>query len=103
MNFVERDSKFYIENHTKILTKFQLPANSSIFLNDKNFVKTGDLIAELPVKNQQTIDARRNIYSATSGEIFMLKKSNQACILEGNLFNKLCCGILYKLPSNIHA
>ena len=42
MNFVERDSKFYIENHTKILTKFQLPANSSIFLNDKNFEKQLD-------------------------------------------------------------
>ena len=99
MNFVERDSKFYIENHTKVLTKFQLPTNSSIFLNDKDFVKTGDLIAELPVKNQQTIDSRRNIYSTTSGEIFMLKKSNQAWILEGGLYNIPQQSLLNKLKT----
>ena len=45
--------------------------------------KTGDLIAELPVKNQQIVTQEENIYSTTSGEIFMLKKSNQAWILEG--------------------
>nr|WLD05945.1 RNA polymerase b''-subunit [Meringosphaera mediterranea] len=87
VHFLERDAEFYIENSREILIRFQIPAKSSIFVENGSFIKVNDLIADLPIKNQQTVDSRRNLYATASGEISILGDSKQAWILEGDVYN----------------
>ena len=73
------------------MVEIKLPADSSLFIKDKSFVKAGGLLAELPLKNQQTTQARKNISASHSGEIILQKNLNIAWVLEGEL---------YDIPSN---
>ena len=62
-------------------------------------MKAGDLLAELPVKNQQTTQARKNITANHSGEVLIEKDSNIAWILEGALYdipNNSCINLFEK-------
>ena len=87
INMVERETSFTIIDYQKNITETKLPADSSIFIKDKSFVKEGDLLAELPLKNQQTTQARKNINAPHSGEVILQKNSNTAWILEGELYD----------------
>ena len=91
IDLLERETSFTILDYQKKMVEIKLPADSSLFIKDKSFVKAGDLLAELPLKNQQTTQARKNISASHSGEIILQKNLNIAWILEGEL---------YDIPSN---
>ena len=99
INFLERETTFTITDYKNNNIETKLPADSSIFIKNKSFVKAGDLLAELPVKNQQTTQARKNITANHSGEVLIEKDSNIAWILEGALYdipNNSCINLFEK-------
>merc|ERR1712023_155933 len=87
IHFLERETTFTITDYKNDNIETKLPADSSIFIKNNSFVKAGDLLAELPVKNQQTTQAQKNITANHSGEVLIEKNSNIAWILEGALYD----------------
>ena len=84
---VEREAELTIINYKNETTIIAIPADSSIFIKNKSFIKEGDLIAELPIKNQQTTQAQKNILASHSGEISFSKKQEIVWILEGDVYS----------------
>jgi DNA-directed RNA polymerase subunit beta' len=83
---LEREANFKIIDYQNNLTKFKLPADSSLFIKNKSFVKKGDLIAELPIKNRQTINSQKNILASHSGEVNFVTNSNIVWVLQGEVY-----------------
>ena len=86
---LERESNFSIIDYKNITSNFILPADSFIFFKSNTFIKKGDLIAELPYKNQQTIKSRKNIIASNSGQIIFSAKKNVIWILHGDVYDIL--------------
>ena len=93
IEILERESTFTITNFKNIQSKIKLPADSSLFIQNKNFIKIDDLIAELPFKNRQTIESKKHIIAPHSGEVRFLNGSFIIWILKGEVnelpFNSL--------------
>jgi DNA-directed RNA polymerase subunit beta' len=109
INILERESLFRITDYSNTQIESKLPADSFIFIPSNTFVKKGQLIAELPYKNQQTIESRKNIIAPHSGEIIFSSDSNLIWILEGevydiplnSLFNKFTANQQISLKDNL--
>lgn len=86
LNILERETIFTITDYTNKKFSLKLPADSSIFVKNKSFVKEGELIAELPQKNQQTTKSRKNILAPHAGE-FYFEKGNVFWILSGEVYD----------------
>jgi len=86
-NLLGNENYFYIINFNNIKISVKLPINSLIFQSNKSFIKNGDLIAELPHKNQQTRISRKKLIAPHSGEINIDKKENIFWILKGVVYN----------------
>jgi DNA-directed RNA polymerase subunit beta' len=97
---IERESDFTIIDYKNTLTKFKLPADSSLFLRNRSFVTMGDLIAELPTKNKQTINSQKTILSSRSGEVTFLSNSDIVWILEGEVYTTPKNSLLNKFHLN---
>jgi len=87
ITMLERESLFSITDYSNTKIESKLPADSFIFVSNRTFVKKGQLIAELPSKNQQTIESRKNIIAKHSGEIITSPDSNLIWILEGEVYD----------------
>jgi DNA-directed RNA polymerase subunit beta' len=69
---------FILNREQKTLKRCFLTPEMLIFVANKRFIKSGDLIAESPLLNQRTTTKIKNIFSETSGEIqFQNIPSNQ--------------------------
>ena len=66
---LKKETTITITNYKNERTNIKLISNSSIFINDNDYVKKKELLAELPLTNQQTLQAK-NILSPISGEVF---------------------------------
>jgi DNA-directed RNA polymerase subunit beta' len=97
---LEREAEFTIINYENKLTKFKLPADSSLFVKNKSFIQVGDLIAELPTKNKQTIKSQKNILASHSGEVTFSPNSNIVWVLEGEVYTTLKNSLLNKFYLN---
>ena len=84
---LEREAKIQIIDYKNIKNETTLPADSVIFVKNKSFVKTGELIAELPLKNQQTIKAKKSIIAPHSGELFVTNNAKLVWIMENEIYN----------------
>ena len=71
---------FVMDYHNK-LDKIDISANTLIFFENGGFVKKNQLLAELPILNQQLVTSLKNIVSKFSGEIFRKYPSNILWIL----------------------
>jgi len=91
IEILKRESNFIIINYKNLKKEFKLPADSSLFIKNKSFIKKNDLIAELPLKNQQTIKSKKSIVAPHTGEIQFSSNSSVVWILKGNI---------YELPYN---
>jgi DNA-directed RNA polymerase subunit beta' len=91
VDILEREASCNIIDFNNKTLNLKLPADSSIFIKNGHFVKSGDLIAELPIKNQQTIKSRKNIIANHSGELYFATNENLLWILEGSV---------YQIPNN---
>jgi len=87
VNILDRESIFTIIDYENIKTILKLPADSLIFTKNKSFIKKGDLIAELPNKNKQTINSRKDIIATHSGEILFSLEKNIIWVLEGDVYD----------------
>ena len=87
LNILEREDYFNIIDFKNVKSTVKLPADSSIYLMDKSFVKTGDLIAELPHKNQQTTKSRKKIIATHAGEVNISTKKNILWVLGGEVYD----------------
>ena len=87
VGLIEKDTECYIVDSTNRKIEIKLPAESTIFLKNKSFVKEGDLIAELVLKNRQTTKAKKNILASHSGKIIFSSKSEIIWILEGDVYD----------------
>lgn len=58
-----------------------------IFYNNKSLIKKGDLIAELPNKNQQIKTSVKKIIAPHSGQISIHKKGTILWILSGEVYD----------------
>jgi len=90
--FLEKDKKCFIIDYRNSKIEITLPASSNLFVKNKSFIKEGDLIAELFLKNKQTKKTKKNIVASHSGELIFNKKSEIIWILEGDV---------YRLPKNV--
>jgi DNA-directed RNA polymerase subunit beta' len=97
INILEKESYFYISNYQNVEHKIKLPANSSLFLKNKSFIKKNDLIAELPLNNQQTVKSKKDIIAPHSGEIKIIENSQIVWILKGEVYNLFNNSLLNKL------
>ena len=100
VTILEREAKFKITNYQNKTNETKLPADSSIFIQNNSFVKTGDLIAELPLKNQQTIKTKKNIIAPHSGQLIADLNSNLAWIMESEVYNIPYNGLINNFKSN---
>lgn len=87
ISLLEREAKFQITNYKNETQETKLPADSSIFTKNKSFVKIGELIAELPFKNQQTVKAKKNIVAPHSGKLITDQNSKLVWIMESEVYN----------------
>lgn len=87
VNKLEREDSFNIINFQNVKSTIKLPTDSSIFHKNRSFVKNGDLIAELPHKNQQTTKSRKKIIAPHSGEITLHNRGNLLWILSGEVYD----------------
>ena len=71
---------FITDYHNK-LDKIDISANTLIFFENGDFVKKNQLLAELPILNQQFVKSEKEIVSKFSGEIFRKYPSNILWIL----------------------
>ena len=67
--------------------EIKLSADSSIFVKDNEFVKEKELLAELPLTNQQTTQAKKDILAPVSGEVILTKQKDIVWILNGNIYD----------------
>jgi DNA-directed RNA polymerase subunit beta' len=86
ISILEKDTKCFIVNYKNFTATIKLPSESSIFVKDKSFIKKGDLIAELAIKNRQTTRAKKNIITSNSGEIIFAPKSEIIWIVDGDVY-----------------
>ena len=84
---IEREAKCTLTTDNNEILEFKLSPDSIIFVKNKSFVKTNDLIAELPATNQQTVKLRKDIAAPIEGEIIHLKEDKRLWILQGNVFD----------------
>jgi DNA-directed RNA polymerase subunit beta' len=84
---LERDTFLKFTDYENKNSTIKLIADSSIFVNDQNFVKEKDLLAELPLTNQQTMQAKEDILSPISGEIAVTEQKNVIWVLNGNIYD----------------
>ena len=87
VNVVERDTQITIQNYFNKKIEIKLPASSSLLAKQTCFIKKGQLIAELPLKNQKTTQARKEIISPFNGEIFLTQKTNELWVLKGDVYD----------------
>ena len=100
ITILEREAELTVIDYKNKKTQIFLPADSSIFIKNKTFIKKNELIAELPIKNQQTASARKNIRAPHSGELLLNKKFNLAWVLEGEVYNRPGNSLLNKFLQN---
>ena len=78
---VECESLLTIADFKNRKIQVKIPIDTSLFIKNNTFIKIGDLIAELPHKNQQTTKSRKNIIAPHSGEVFVAQNLNNSKIL----------------------
>ena len=100
INKVERESNFNIIDYYNVKNTLKLPADSLIFIKNKTFIKKDTLIAELPDKNLQTINSRKDLISPHSGEILFSLEKNIIWILEGDVYQLPINGFFNKFNLN---
>lgn len=86
ISILERESKFLIIDYKNLKNELKLPADSSLFIKNKNFVRKNDLIAELSLKNRHTIKSKKYIRVQHAGEIQFLSDSSIVWILKGEVY-----------------
>ena len=63
-------SEFFIfDMSKKTLKKYAIKPEMLLFVNNKSFVKKGDVLAELPLTNQRTTTKLNDIFTPISGEV----------------------------------
>jgi DNA-directed RNA polymerase subunit beta' len=87
ISILERESNFLITNYQNKKIKIKLPADSSLFVENKSFIKKDDLIAELPFKNRQTIKSKKYITAPHAGEVKVSSNSSIVWILKSEVYN----------------
>ena len=64
------NSEFYIfDNEKKIVREYLVKPEMLLFVNNKGFVKKGDVLAELPLINKRTTTQLNDIFAPISGEV----------------------------------
>tara|TARA_B100000768_G_scaffold179022_1_gene195864 strand:- start:10617 stop:14309 length:3693 start_codon:yes stop_codon:yes gene_type:complete len=97
---LKKETTITITNYKNESSKIKLIPNSSIFIKDNNYVKKKELLAELPLTNQQTLQAKKNILSPVSGEVFFKPNSNVIWILNGDIYNLISASLVNKFYKN---
>ena len=93
---LKKETTITITNYKNERTNIKLISNSSIFINDNDYVKKKELLAELPLTNQQTLQAKKSILSPISGEVFLKPNSNIIWILNGDIYNLISTSLVNK-------
>ena len=73
---LEKETFLTFTDYKNQSSEIKLSADSSIFVKDNDFVKEKELLAELPLTNQQTTQAKKDILSPVSGEIVLTNQED---------------------------
>ena len=84
---LEKETILYFTDYKNQKSEIKLSADSSIFVKDNDFVKEKELLAELPVTNQQTTQAKKDILSPVSGEVVLTNQKDIVWVLNGNIYD----------------
>ena len=69
-----------------------------LFVHNKSFIKTGDVIAELPLLNKRTTTQLKDIFTTVSGEVqFQNIQSNEKKTLVDNGLIWIATGDIYDI------
>ena len=94
---LEKETSLNFTDYNNKKSEIKLVADSSIFVNNNDFIKEKALLAELPLTNQQTTQSKKDILSPVSGEIFLAKQSDIVWVLNGNIYDIPKNSLLNKL------
>jgi DNA-directed RNA polymerase subunit beta' len=84
---LEKETFLTFTDYKNQSSEIKLSADSSIFVKDNDFVKEKELLAELPLTNQQTTQAKKDILSPVSGEIVLTNQEDIVWVLNGNIYD----------------
>ena len=84
---LEKETFLKFTDYKNESSEIKLSADSSIFVNDNTFVKEKELLAELPLTNQQTTQAKKDILSPVSGEVLLTNQTDIVWVLNGNIYD----------------
>jgi DNA-directed RNA polymerase subunit beta' len=84
---LEKETFLHFTDYKNQKSEIKLSADSSIFVKDNDFVKEKELLAELPLTNQQTTQAKKDILSPVSGEVVLTNQKDIVWVLNGNIYD----------------
>ena len=84
---LEKETLLHFTDYKNQKSEIKLSADSSIFVKDNDFVKEKELLAELPLTNQQTTQAKKDILSPVSGEVVLTNQKDIVWVLNGNIYD----------------
>lgn len=76
---------------------FSIPINSSIFVSPFSFVYENQLIAELPLTNQQTLRSKKEVLSPLSGQVYPDFSNELVWVLQGQVYDTVYQSLLNEL------
>lgn len=87
IKIVEQTLQLTLITYSNVCSNVTVSPNTSLFIDAQSFVKSGDLIAELPLSDQQTVKAKKTIVAPISGQIVPNFKNEVIWILQGTVYD----------------
>ena len=95
----QNTSEFFIfDSKNGTLQRHLIKPEMLLFVHNKSFIKTGDVIAELPLLNKRTTTQLKDIFTTVSGEVqFQNIQSNEKKTLVDNGLIWIATGDIYDI------
>jgi DNA-directed RNA polymerase subunit beta' len=97
ISLIGQSTVLYVQDYRNNCDEFPVESNTLVFFNNGSFVKKNQLLAELPLLNQQTVESQKNIVTQLPGQVFRQDQANILWILFGNVYDLSTNSLLNKL------
>ena len=97
ISLIGQSTVLYVQDYKNKCDEFPIELNTLVFFDNGSFVKKNQLLAELPLLNQQTVESQKNIITQLPGQVFRQDQANILWILFGNVYDLSTNSLLNKL------
>lgn len=87
IRMLNNDTAFTLVSYTNQYFAFNLPTQSSLFVEPNQCVKKNALIGELPLTSQQLLKSKKDILAPISGRVIPCKSDEVVWILQGQVYD----------------